>query len=155
VSIDRFPPRTTETTRHVLYLSQAVAGLPPESFARICQRSRDHNAAAGIGGVLLYDGQRFAQWMYGPDAAVRSLMQRIAADPRHEAIAVLLDAVRPDGPDADLATEPLPGLWRVGYTDPDALPAYAAAVAFMAEPAAEALPAFLRLLPGADLWPPA
>ena len=130
-------------SRHVVYLSIAAAGSPRDTFARICGRARHSNAALGIGGVLLYDGQHFAQWMCGPDAAIHTLLQRIAADPRHVAMRVLLDGWRPAQPEAPQ--------WRAGYTAPEALPVF---VERLNEPSAEALNEFRRLLPAADLWPP-
>lgn len=130
--------------RHVIYVSSAAAGGPAGCFASMCSHARDNNIARGIGGVLLYDGQRFAQWLCGPDEPVRALMARIAEDPRHEAVRVLLDGPLPDAP----ATR----VWRSGYTAPDVIPTYAVRAS---APGADALAELVLLLPQADLWPPA
>lgn len=131
-------------TRHVLYLSLAVADQSPDTFARICRRARVHNAAEGISGVLLYDGQQYGHWVCGPRPAVAALMQRIAQDARHQGMTVLFDGSHP--------AHRVPPVWRSGYTQPEALPQFAATAA---APQADVLGEFQRLIAAADLWPPA
>lgn len=137
-------PRPDESdTRHVLYLSLAVADQPPDTFARICRRARVHNADQGISGVLLYDGEQYGQWVCGPRPAVAALMQRIAQDARHHGITVLFDGPHP--------AHSAPPVWRSGYAPPEALPQFAATAA---APQANVLRDFQRLIAVADLWPP-
>ncbi len=132
----------TILVRHALYLSQAVPSGPLNVFAEICRRARDRNASLGVGGVLLYDGQRFAQWLCGPDMAVAALRDRIVADPRHEGVQFLLDGTCSGAP-------PVP-MWRAGYIAPEALPTF---MAHCARQGADPMSAFAALLPMADLWP--
>lgn len=128
---------------HLVYVSQAAPDLAPDAFASICRRARGHNAAAGIGGVLLYDGQWFGQWLCGPQAATAALMQRIAVDARHHGVTVLFAGQH----SAHRSPQP----WRSGYAQPEALPSLAASAA---TPHVDMLHAFRLLIPTADLWPP-
>lgn len=129
--------------RHLVYTSQACATNPVDVFARICAKARHHNPRLGIGGVLLFDGERFVQWLCGPSPAVGVLMARIATDPRHEALQVLADGAQP----MDRAGRG----WRAGYPAIDSLSDFLAAAH---APGADVLHGFLRLLASADLWPP-
>lgn len=96
-----------------LYLSRLADAGRYDVFAPICQVSRVRNHAAGLGGVLLFDGQRFCQLIEGPSAAATALMRSIAADTRHETIAMLID--RP------WTGAPQPRAWTSGYCGPDEL----------------------------------
>ncbi|WP_298192663.1 BLUF domain-containing protein [Novosphingobium sp.] len=75
------------------YISLAVA--PHEEALRqaheICLRSEDRNARIGISSVFTLHKGRFAQVMEGPETAVRALLARIKADPRHHSLTVLAD----------------------------------------------------------------
>lgn len=75
------------------YISTATtpAETIEESIAEICALARLNNAAAGITGALTYHGGRFAQLIEGPEDALRALMVRIKADPRHHSLRVLTD----------------------------------------------------------------
>jgi hypothetical protein len=96
----------------ILYVSHLAPGLGYDTFTTICRSARTNNARDGIAGVLLFDGQRFCQELQGPALAIDPLMDRIARDPRHVQLAVLIDA-RVAGPVAPL--------WRAGYCEPNAL----------------------------------
>jgi hypothetical protein len=96
----------------ILYVSRLAPGLGYDTFTSICRSARNHNARHGIAGVLLFDGQRFCQELRGPREAIDALMDRIARDPRHEQLAVLVDAPVDD---------PAPPSWRAGYCEPNAL----------------------------------
>lgn len=102
----------TSLAHRILYVSHLAPGLGYDTFTRICRSARTNNARDGIAGVLLFDGQRFCQELQGPGPAIDLLMDRIARDPRHVQLAVLVDA-----PTA-LAVPPL---WRAGYCEPNAL----------------------------------
>ena len=102
---------------HVIYISQLAPGQNCAVFSAICRVARSRNPDLGIAGVLLFDGERFLQWLHGAPAEVSQLMDTIAADPRHTAVRVLLNV--------QLPTEYERG-WRAGFVDPEALDAFAA-----------------------------
>lgn len=74
---------------HLVYVSQARAGLTDDDIAAILATSREHNPAQAITGMLLFaerrDGRRgsFMQLLEGPAEAVETLRRRIFDDPRH------------------------------------------------------------------------
>jgi hypothetical protein len=55
----------------------------------ILKVSRRNNGAAGVTGLLLFDGRRFLQALEGEATLVNATYQRIKADPRHRAIVLL------------------------------------------------------------------
>jgi len=57
----------------------------------ICALAQDYNALHGITGILTLHRGRFAQVLEGPETAVRQLMRRIMADPRHHSIRIATD----------------------------------------------------------------
>lgn len=131
------------TLRQVIYTSRAVPRMGLDTVATIFRRAREFNASHGITGALLYDGHLFAHWLIGPAVTVTALMERIARDPRHEAMLVLLD-------------EPADGTefgsrWHVGYALPDALNECSS---WSAGPREAVVQGFRSLLPNADVWPP-
>jgi hypothetical protein len=73
----------------VTYISTAAYNISEEAVAEILAVSRRNNAAAGLTGLLLYDGRRFLQALEGASASVDAAFQRIKADPRHRAIVLL------------------------------------------------------------------
>jgi hypothetical protein len=73
----------------ITYISTARPELPAAAIDEILTASRRNNAAAGVTGLLLYDGYRFLQALEGEAAAVTKVYKRIKADPRHRAIVLL------------------------------------------------------------------
>jgi len=73
----------------ITYISTARPELPATAIDEILAASRRNNAAAGVTGLLLYDGYRFLQALEGEAAAVTKVYERIKADPRHRAIVLL------------------------------------------------------------------
>jgi hypothetical protein len=96
-----------------LYLSRLAAHANFSVFGSIVAVSRAQNRERGIASVLLFDGERFCQWLEGGPAAVQALAQRIERDPRHRDFTVLHrgqaddDRLHPD--------------WRGGYCGADDL----------------------------------
>lgn len=78
-----------EQLYEVLYTSSLAADTAIGEIAPIVRGARVRNAAHGVTGTLVFDGQRFCQLLEGAEAVVRPLMQRIAADPRHVQVSVL------------------------------------------------------------------
>ncbi len=56
---------------------------------RILARSRSNNAAASIGGALLFSDDCFAQVLEGPSDALERAFERIQRDTRHGDVVVL------------------------------------------------------------------
>ena len=82
----------------LLYVSNALPDLAPLALDRILSASRANNAVRGITGLLLHIDGGFLQILEGEDGAVRDLHARIAADPRHRDVRILLDARSPRPP---------------------------------------------------------
>jgi len=67
----------------LLYASRAAEPVTPDLLSAILRRSRQHNPAQGITGVLCCSGDVFLQVLEGGRPAVNRLYARIVADPRH------------------------------------------------------------------------
>jgi hypothetical protein len=80
----------------LLYVSRATLAAERLDAAAddIVALSRAYNASAGITGGLVLAGGYFAQLLEGPTEAVKTLMERINRDPRHEEVSVLRIAAR-------------------------------------------------------------
>lgn len=101
------PPRTApEPLRRLVYLSHARTEFDPPRLLGLCSRAAAANARIGVTGVLVLAGDRFMQVLEGEPVAVGTLLDRIAADPRHGDLAVVRD-----GP----AGQRLYGDWNMGY----------------------------------------
>ncbi|WP_426492470.1 BLUF domain-containing protein [Hymenobacter sp. 102] len=74
---------------HLIYQSTAVTPFSAAELERLLSQSRPHNAAAGITGILLYDGNRFMQVLEGAPEAVEATFGRIRNDCRHTEVQVL------------------------------------------------------------------
>ncbi|HOW48143.1 MAG TPA: BLUF domain-containing protein [Rubrivivax sp.] len=74
----------------LLYASRAAAPVTPEVLAAILRSARAHNPAQGITGVLCCSDQVFLQVLEGGRAAVNRLYARLAADPRHGGLELLV-----------------------------------------------------------------
>lgn len=71
-----------------LYISTAPS-LSRDDVDAILESSARNNPAAGITGLLLYNGRNFLQLLEGEKAPLDTLMARIAEDPRHGGVSVL------------------------------------------------------------------
>jgi hypothetical protein len=67
----------------LLYASRTAEAVTPELLSAILRRSRQHNPAQGITGVLCCSGDVFLQVLEGGRPAVNRLYARIVADARH------------------------------------------------------------------------
>ena len=77
--------------RLVIYASSAAAPMDAEALQAIGRQAALNNAIDGISGVLVGDGHRFAQLIFGSQAAMSALMPRLEADERHRDMEVKLD----------------------------------------------------------------
>lgn len=125
----------------ILYLSQMAPGKAHEVFGAICLRARARNRQLGVSGVLVFDGQRFCQFLQGPAAEVQALMATIARDPRHHGIVMLMDE--------PCSAENHPVNWAAGFVDPGDLDLLDPALG--APDTTPPLPTFSQLLARAEL----
>ena len=98
-----------ESLARLLYVSDLSPGTPATEVSRFVGASRRRNAADGITGLLVFDGDRFCQYIEGPLSAVAALNERLQQDARHVHMEILLDG-------------PFSGPrrfsdWRLGYVD--------------------------------------
>jgi hypothetical protein len=73
----------------LIYFSTARLGLDRADLEALLAAAATHNRAAGITGLLLFNGLNFLQVLEGPATAVEALYGRIADDPRHSGVALL------------------------------------------------------------------
>lgn len=67
----------------ILYHSQLAPNASLTCISDIIKTARSFNAAHGLTGILVFDGERFLQYLEGPKQPVLALLERIAHDPRH------------------------------------------------------------------------
>ena len=135
---------TSPESLHIVYTSQLAPGEDYTAYGRICRVARRRNAELAVSGVLLFDGQRFCQWLHGEPGATAALMLTIASDKRHHEVQIRLQAMlRGDGFAAG---------WWAGFVDGDKLEQF---VQRPATGAIEVLTAMGRLLAVADIEPAA
>jgi hypothetical protein len=70
-----------KTLKRYIYRSRLVAEV--SCVSTIIQTARLFNAAHGITGVLIFDGERFVQYIEGPPDEMDCLITRLQNDPRH------------------------------------------------------------------------
>ncbi len=68
----------------LVYASRAVRALSPHDLQDILRRSREHNPAEGITGLLWHNEGVFIQVLEGGRDAVNARYKRIVMDDRHE-----------------------------------------------------------------------
>ncbi len=66
--------------------------LSEQELEELLQKSRRNNLAADITGLLLYKDGVFMQTLEGPEAAVRTVLEKIKSDPRHRNFTTLMEA---------------------------------------------------------------
>jgi len=127
---------------HIVYTSQLAPGQDYTAYGRICRVARQRNGPLAVSGVLLFDGQRFCQWLHGEPTSTAALMQTIASDRRHTDVQVHLQT--------SLPSDAFPSGWRAGFVDSDTLDQ------FVQQPphgADRVMAALGRLLAAADVGP--
>ncbi len=103
----------TESERliSVVYTSVATEPFDHGRLGALLESSRAANERSGVSGMLLHREGRFIQFLEGGEGTVRGLVARIAADPRHARVRVLLE----DGIQERQFAE-----WTMGYEPVDA-----------------------------------
>ena len=106
-------PEPPPQNLHIVYTSRLAPGADYTVYAEICRFSRLRNAATGVSGILLFDGQRFCQWLHGESLTTDALMRSIEQDTRHVRVTTQLRTF--------MAMDAFPVAWRAGFTDSDAI----------------------------------
>lgn len=75
----------------LVYFSHAVAPLDDDGIQTLLDQSRTKNARLNVTGLLLYNGDMFAQCLEGTQGAVSSLYATIRIDDRHRDARVLAE----------------------------------------------------------------
>ncbi len=91
----------------ILFVSALSADAPADTVIAIARQARRNNERTGITGLLVFDGENFAQLMEGPQDTVPALADLMSTDPRHEHMEILHSA-----PTASARRFPS---WRLGY----------------------------------------
>ena len=76
----------------LLYRSVITPTESIQCVADIVKTARSFNKEHGITGILIFDGQRFCQYIEGPPTAMQLLTDSIMRDPRHTEFTTLLSA---------------------------------------------------------------
>ena len=73
----------------LVYRSKAVRQLSAPELQALTTVAQARNSREAITGLMLYDNERFFQWLEGPEDGVGRVMDSIRADPRHTDLEVL------------------------------------------------------------------
>lgn len=95
----------------LIYASRVRADIKAHELEDLIRQARENNAAHGITGLLLFNGQTFVQILEGDEADVRRLFRDIDRDPRHDNVTVLSEG------SVDHRIFPS---WRMGFYTGDA-----------------------------------
>ena len=123
----------------VLYVSTLSPDSPVKVVSQIAVKARIANEAAGVTGLLVFDGMRFCQQIEGPRKPVLALIERIRHDPRHVNVEILHH-----GPLAERRFR----RFSLGYVTMDDVDVLARIEEAGAE---QAMTQFLALIPSVDL----
>jgi hypothetical protein len=75
----------------IVYRSRATSDFNTRELERILQTAQARNRAEHITGLMLYDDNRFYQWLEGPPDSIARIMESIHKDPRHTDVRVIDD----------------------------------------------------------------
>lgn len=75
---------------HCIYASTASRAYGPHELADMLTAARTRNLARGVSGILLYIEGSFFQVLEGEAAVVDPLFARIASDPRHSRVTIIM-----------------------------------------------------------------
>jgi hypothetical protein len=98
----------SEELYHLAYVSAATPGFDLADLDAVLKVAREHNAAADISGMLLFEGASFLQVLEGQLSVIDPLMERIRTDPRHANTVLLLREQIEERSFSD---------WTMGYTE--------------------------------------
>lgn len=66
-----------------LYSSRLAPDCDPAEVGAIVKVAREFNASHGITGILVFDGERFTQYIEGPASEMAALVAKLPQDRRH------------------------------------------------------------------------
>lgn len=92
-----------------LYSSRLAPDCDPAEVGAIVKVAREFKALHGISGILVFDGERFTQYIEGPEGEVAALVTNLAKDRRHTDF-LQLNA-------GDDLQERRYATWSMGYSD--------------------------------------
>lgn len=92
----------------VAYVSSASQLLSAEQLEELLATSRRNNMAQDLTGALLYQDGNFIQVLEGEQSVVEDTYSRIAADPRHRQVIVLVRGTTEERQFAD---------WSMAFSD--------------------------------------
>ncbi len=93
-----------------LYTSVLAPDESAACVSVIVRKARQRNEELSLTGLLVFDGERFVQFLEGPRSAVDSMRASLAADHRHVEFTPLLDEGSPE------STRLFEG-WSMAYAD--------------------------------------
>ena len=76
---------------HFSYISKLSPEYDATHVVDIIKVSRKNNIKDHITGILVYDGERFFQYIEGPKATVLNLLSRLKSDHRHVGMSILFE----------------------------------------------------------------
>ena len=125
----------------LVFVSNLASDADADAVISIARQARTNNERTGITGLLVFDGEHFAQVMEGPADAVAAVADRMRTDSRHERMEILHSA---------RAASPrrFPS-WRLGYLQLDLQEFGPQSLRGKRGPAA--LEAFYFMLPALDI----
>jgi len=71
------------------YRSRSIAPMTVPALRRLRASAAARNRVEGVTGMVIYDEQRFYQWIEGPPSAIGRVWASISRDPRHTDIEAL------------------------------------------------------------------
>ena len=87
---------TGHSLHEIIYVSRLAPETPINTVVQIAKRSRVSNKPMQITGVLVFDGERFCQYIEGDVKDITQLFERISADTRHTDIQMLHQGAIPE-----------------------------------------------------------
>ena len=79
----------SEKLHQIIYISTANRELTEDALLELLSASQKRNAAKEITGLLLHSDGNIIQVIEGPEAAAKSLYEKIAADTRHRGVTLV------------------------------------------------------------------
>lgn len=79
--------------RQLFYVSRAAAQVSKPDIDQLLASARRNNWRLDVTGCLMFSGRCFAQTLEGDAAHIEEVVARIASDPRHADMKILVDRV--------------------------------------------------------------
>lgn len=73
----------------IAYSSRMAEGFTVDQLDSLVRDAAHHNRLAGVTGVLLCDGNRFLQYLEGPEDGIEFVFGRVMSSRRHSEVVVL------------------------------------------------------------------